>query len=254
MSQLRHCLGVVRRCAYAFLAQRLPALWYRRSLSPWLWPLLPFSWLFCLLLALRSGCFRVGLCRTQSLPVPVIVVGNLSVGGTGKTPLVLWLAEALLARGWRVGIVSRGYGGDGGYGAHGQSADPSALHQALPESDPAQVGDEPLLLARRSGAPVFVGRDRVAAGRALLAAYPECAVILSDDGLQHRRLGRLIELCVFGARGVGNGHLLPAGPLRATLASYFCLPKSNPDPDPDPLLQPNILRAVIWHGAADPRL
>ncbi len=134
----------------------------------------------------------------------VIVVGNITVGGSGKTPLVLWLAQFLRQQGFRPGIVSRGYGG-------------SAVlpQQAEPDGDAAQVGDEPLLLARRSHCPVWVGRDRVAAGRALLAAHPECDVIISDDGLQHYRLRRDMEIAVVdGQRRFGNGYLLPAGPLR----------------------------------------
>jgi tetraacyldisaccharide 4'-kinase len=141
------------------------------------------------------------------LPVPVIVAGNLTVGGTGKTPLVLWLAEFLTSRGYTPGIVSRGYGGRG-----------RAPRRVLPESDPLACGDEAVLLARRSGCPVWAGADRVAAGEALLASQPACNIVLSDDGLQHYRLARDVEICVVdAARGFGNGWLLPAGPLRETL-------------------------------------
>jgi tetraacyldisaccharide 4'-kinase len=142
------------------------------------------------------------------LPVPVIVVGNLTVGGSGKTPLALWLTQCLRERGWRPGIVSRGYGGEG---------DGGAVRPVLADSDAALAGDEPLLLARRSGVPVFVGHDRAAAGKALLAAHPECDVLISDDGLQHYRLDRRVEIAVFDRRGAGNGYLLPAGPLREPL-------------------------------------
>ncbi len=138
------------------------------------------------------------------LPVPVIVVGNLTVGGTGKTPLTLWLAEFLRARGRTPGIVSRGYGGHGG-----------PPRRVLPASDPLACGDEAVLLARRSSCAVWIGADRVAAARALLADEPACDVVLSDDGLQHYRLARDVEICVVdAARGFGNGWLLPAGPLR----------------------------------------
>lgn len=143
----------------------------------------------------------------QRLAVPVVVVGNVTVGGTGKTPLVLWLAERLHLAGHRPGIISRGYGG--------HAVGPRAVD---PESDPAEVGDEPLLLARRSGCPMWVGRDRVAAGRALLAAHPECGILISDDGLQHYRLARDVEIVVMDERGIGNGWLLPAGPLREPAA------------------------------------
>ncbi len=131
------------------------------------------------------------------------MVGNISVGGTGKTPLVIHLALALRGLGRHPGIVSRGYGGA-----------IAGVAEVTPGSDPAAVGDEPLLLARRSDCPVFVGRDRVAAARALLTRHPECDVLLSDDGLQHYRLGRDVEIALFDERGVMNGWALPAGPLR----------------------------------------
>jgi tetraacyldisaccharide 4'-kinase len=171
-------------------------------MSPVLLPLLPLSWSFRLLVALRALLYRRGILPAVRLPVPVIVVGNLTVGGAGKTPLTLWLVERLRQNGRHPGIVSRGYGGAGKVAA------------ATPAAEAAAVGDEPLLLAKRSGVPVFVGRDRVAAGNALLAAHPECDVLVSDDGLQHYRLARCIEIAVFDRRGMGNGHLLPAGPLR----------------------------------------
>jgi tetraacyldisaccharide 4'-kinase len=180
--------------------------WFRPALSLPLIPFLPLSWIFRCLVAIRRGLYRFGILGSWRLPVPVIVVGNLTVGGSGKTPLVLWLVEELKRHGWRPGILSRGYGG--------------RAEEALSvtgRSDPAGCGDEPLLLARRSGVPVFVARDRVAAGRSLLAAHPECNVLLSDDGLQHYRLQRDIELAVFDGRGYGNGRLLPAGPLRESL-------------------------------------
>jgi tetraacyldisaccharide 4'-kinase len=140
----------------------------------------------------------------QALRAPVIVVGNLTVGGTGKTPLTLWLVERLRVAGRHPGVISRGYG------ASGKSPAEVTL-----DSDPAVVGDEPVLIARRGQCPVWVGRRRTEAGRALLAAHPEVDVILSDDGLQHYALARDLEIVVIdGKRGFGNGLLLPAGPLR----------------------------------------
>ncbi|MGH8618255.1 MAG: tetraacyldisaccharide 4'-kinase [Burkholderiales bacterium] len=170
--------------------------------------LLPLSGLFALLIALRRALFRAGLFRAHRLPVPVIVVGNLTVGGSGKTPLVLWLAARLLAQGHRPGIISRGYGGT--------AAGPRAV---APGDDPAIVGDEPALLAARAGVPVWIGADRAAAAAALLAAHPACDILVSDDGLQHYALARDFEIAVVdGARGFGNGWLLPAGPLREPLS------------------------------------
>jgi tetraacyldisaccharide 4'-kinase len=152
---------------------------------------------------LRRAAYRAGVFRSERLPVPVVIVGNLVVGGTGKTPLVLWLVEALRARGFKPGVVSRGYG-----------ATNDDARAVPPGGNAATFGDEPLLLAERAGAPVWIGRDRVAAARALLAAHPESDVIICDDGLQHYRLRRDFEVAVEDERGVGNGFLLPAGPLR----------------------------------------
>jgi tetraacyldisaccharide 4'-kinase len=172
-------------------------------LHPALWGLAPFALLFALLSGFRRFCYRAGLLRAVALPVPVVVVGNLVVGGAGKTPLTLALAEGLRQAGWRPGLVSRGYGRKG-----------KAPQPVFPHSSPTEVGDEPVLLATRSGLPVWVGRDRAAAGAALLAAHPEVNLLLCDDGLQHYRLRRDVEIAVFDERGVGNGHLLPLGPLR----------------------------------------
>lgn len=181
--------------------------WLQRQwqrLTPWHFVLLPLGILFWLVAALRRSLYCAGLLRTVRLRVPVVVVGNISVGGTGKTPLVLWLADFLRQHGFRPGIVSRGYGG--------------GADRAMPVDagcNPAMVGDEPLLLAKKSGCPVWIGRDRVAAGEALLSAHPECDVLLSDDGLQHYRLGRDVEIVVVDAeRRFGNGLPMPAGPLR----------------------------------------
>ena len=175
--------------------------WYRLSaLSLALWPA---SVLYRLLVALRRLAYRSGALRAVRLPVAVIVVGNIVTGGTGKTPLVLWLAAMLKKDGWKPGILSRGYRGSAAAPMEVAAASPAAL-----------VGDEPLLLARDSACPVWVGRDRVKAASELLAAHPECNVLILDDGLQYYRLARDIEIAVDDARGVGNGFLLPAGPLR----------------------------------------
>ena len=187
------------------LADRLVDAWYSRRTTLLAAMLVPLSLCFRATVALRRVGYRSGLLRSMALPVPVVVVGNITVGGSGKTPLVAALATALAQRGFHPGIVSRGYGRDGDDG------DPLPVD---PDADPRRTGDEPLLLAR-AGYPVVVARDRVAAGRALLARHPRCDVILSDDGLQHYRLRRDVEIVVVdGARALGNGWLLPAGPLR----------------------------------------
>lgn len=176
--------------------------WYR----PGFWHLLlaPLACPLWLASGLRRFCYRVGLLRSYKLPVPVVIVGNISVGGTGKTPLVLWLAEQLKKQGYSPAIISRGYSGSSG----------SAM-DVHANSDPAIVGDEPVLLAKRSQCPVWVGQDRVKVAQALLRLHPECNVIISDDGLQHYKLRRDFEIAVIdGSRGLGNGWLLPAGPLR----------------------------------------
>ncbi len=179
--------------------------WYRLSaLSLALWPL---SLVYRALVALRRSAYRSGVLSAVRLPVPVIVVGNIVVGGTGKTPLVLALAAMLQRSGRKPGIVSRGYRG---------SAPASMAVDAHNSAD--LVGDEPLLLARDSGCPVWIGRERATAALGLLAAHPECDVLILDDGLQHYRLARDIEIAVEDERGNGNGLLLPAGPLREPAA------------------------------------
>ncbi len=183
------------------LESTLTRAWLRRgALACALWPL---SLLFRALAGLRAALFRAGLMRSHKLPVPVLVVGNIFIGGTGKTPLTIWLAEALRDAGFTPGIISRGHGGAS-----------SAPREVKADSLAADAGDEPLLIARRTGCPVMVGRDRPAAGRALLAAHPQVNVLISDDGLQHYALQRDIEIVLFDGRGAGNGWLLPAGPLR----------------------------------------
>jgi len=178
-------------------------IWYRRG-HPLSLVLLPLSWLFCGVAWMRRIAYRREWLFSHRLPVPVIVVGNLTVGGTGKTPLVIWLTELLRREGYRPGIVTRGYGGNA-------SKWPQPV---TPESDPFALGDEPVLLARRSGCPVAAGVDRVAAARTLIGGEG-CDIIVSDDGLQHYRLQRDLEILVVDAeRGFGNRRCLPAGPLR----------------------------------------
>jgi tetraacyldisaccharide 4'-kinase len=182
----------------------MPALqraWLRRGAAARvLWPV---SLLFGALAALRRSAYRAGLVTSERLPVPVIVVGNVIAGGSGKTPLVMALVEHLRSRGIAAGVVSRGYGRTS---AH--------CLEVRRDSDPRESGDEPLLIARTCEAPVFVAADRAQAARALLKAHPLVQVIVCDDGLQHYGLQRDIEICVFDERGIGNGWLLPAGPLR----------------------------------------
>jgi tetraacyldisaccharide 4'-kinase len=176
--------------------------WLRRGWFAYLmWPL---AAVFNALINFRFALFLMGYKKSTRLPVPVIIVGNIFVGGTGKTPLVIWLAQQLRQSGWHPGVISRGYG---------------AAEQVLEVAQDAlaiEVGDEPLLIAGKIACPVFVGRNRVAAAQALLARYPQVNVLISDDGLQHYALQRDIEIVLFDQRGVGNGWTLPAGPLRET--------------------------------------
>jgi len=172
----------------------------RGALARLLWPV---SQLFGALAALRRALYRAGWLATERVDVPVIVVGNVVAGGAGKTPVVMAVVRHLQARGVSVGIVSRGHGR--------RTAD---CREVRPDSDPRDVGDEPALLRRNTGAPVFVARRRIDAARALRRAHPDVRAIVADDGLQHLALARDVEICVFDDRGIGNGWLLPAGPLR----------------------------------------
>jgi tetraacyldisaccharide 4'-kinase len=181
--------------------KRLDSFWYSQNLLVWL--LLPLSWLYCLLAWGRRHLYASGVIASSRLPVPVVIIGNITVGGTGKTPLLIALCELLQRRGLSVGVVSRGYG-----------ADNTGVHVLADDDDPRDCGDEPLLIRQHTHCPLVIGRDRVAAANRLLE-IAECDVILSDDGLQHYRLQRDIELAVIDAqRGSGNGYCLPAGPLR----------------------------------------
>jgi tetraacyldisaccharide 4'-kinase len=171
----------------------------------------PISWLFGALVALRRLAYQLGIYKPQKLPAPLIVVGNVMVGGVGKTPVTMALVQHLTQQGWRVGVLSRGYGRKTSSNNARRAPDIQAVtHQSRAQD----VGDEPLLIARSCHVPVFVGADRAAAGRALLQQHPDVQVLVSDDGLQHWQLDRDLELCVFDERGIGNGLLLPAGPLR----------------------------------------
>ena len=181
--------------------------WQRNSL--WQFFLRPVSWLFRPLVAMRRALYRAGWLKSFSVGVPVIIVGNISVGGTGKTPLVLALVETLTKQGMHCGIVTRGYNRR----ADVSSDTPIHITPNLPLG--VVVSDEATLLARRAGVPVYASANRVAAAQTLLRNHSEVNVIISDDGLQHYALRRDIEICVIdGARGLGNGALLPAGPLR----------------------------------------
>lgn len=180
----------------------LERYWYSNNLLSVL--LAPLGRLYCAVTGVRRWAYGAGLLPITELDVPVVVVGNVTVGGTGKTPLVIWLVEVLRASGLRPAIVSRGYGGSARQWPQWVAAD----------SDPSQVGDEPVLLAQRCACPVCVAPDRVAAAQALVQAGV-CDVIVADDGLQHFALGRDLEIAVVdGSRRFGNGRCLPAGPLR----------------------------------------
>ncbi len=180
---------------------RLTRAWLHRGALAWLlWPL---SLLYGWLVTARRTLHRLGWLRSERLPVPIIVVGNVVAGGAGKTPVVMALVAHLQARGIDVGVISRGYGRSS-----------TGCQEVTPERAAAEVGDEPALIQRRTQVPVFVAEQRVDAARALLAKYPHTQLIISDDGLQHLRLQRDLEIGVFDDRGVGNGFLLPAGPLR----------------------------------------
>ncbi len=199
------------------------ALWFGSGRSKWhpravanrsvSLGLAPAALLFRTAVVSRRRKYAASPDGVQRLTVPVVVVGNLTVGGSGKTPLVIALVEALRSEGYTPGVISRGYGGR-------ETRAKDAVARVDGRSDEAadRYGDEAVLIERRTGAPVFVGRDRPEVGRALLAACPEVDVILSDDGLQHYALARNFEIAVFDDRGAGNGRLLPAGPLREPLS------------------------------------
>jgi tetraacyldisaccharide 4'-kinase len=175
--------------------------WTKRGL--WAWSMWPLSIVFGLLSGLRRWLYQNGWLKSEQVDALVVIVGNVMVGGVGKTPIVIALAQHLRQQGWIVGVVSRGYGRAGG-----------DCREVQAGSAPAALGDEPVLIHRRAGVPVFVAPRRADAARALLTTYPGTNIILCDDGLQHYGLQRDVEICVFDDRGIGNGWLLPAGPLR----------------------------------------
>jgi tetraacyldisaccharide 4'-kinase len=222
----------------------LNKIWYDGVSPPWWMP--PLSALYGALSSIRRKAYSLRLARSTRLPCPVVVVGNLTVGGTGKTPLVCWLAGQLIELGFRPGVVTRGYGG---------SSRGARLVQASDNSD--KVGDEAILLARRSRVPVATGRNRPAAAQLLINAG--CDVIVSDDGLQHYALQRDCEIIVIdGDRRFGNGRLLPAGPLRerpARLARADAIVINGGDADGDGALRMRLLATsavAMKYGTAKP--
>jgi tetraacyldisaccharide 4'-kinase len=209
-------------------AKRLQQAWLSRGALAY--ALLPLAALFGAVTALRRGLYRLGWLSSWQIATPVIVVGNLVVGGAGKTPAVMSIVETLRRHGYSPGVIARGYG-----------AKVIGALEVTRELGAEQCGDEPLLVHRRTGAPVVVGRDRVGAATQLLRTHPQVDVIVSDDGLQHLALERDAQILVFDDRGVGNGWLLPAGPLRErlpraiparTLVLYNAASASTPLPGP----------------------
>ena len=182
------------------------ALWYGNH--PVSLVLAPLGWIYCLFMKTRRIAYKIGLLPTRRVNVPVIIVGNITVGGTGKTPFVIWLTYFLIEKGYQPGIISRGYGG----------ASRTWPQQVRADSDPHMVGDEPVVIARRTKCPVAASPDRYSAARAMLDHH-KCNILVCDDGLQHQALARDIEIAVVDAeRRFGNGRCLPAGPLRESLS------------------------------------
>jgi tetraacyldisaccharide 4'-kinase len=186
------------------LTRKFTDLWYKDIIiGSWI---MPWGFLFADIVRFRKFLYRIKVFKTERLPVPVIIVGNITVGGTGKTPLIIALAKLLTDKGYKVGIISRGYGGD------------EVPRLVSIDSDPKQVGDEALLIAKQTGCPIAVAPLRVEAGK-LLLEHAACNLILSDDGLQHYALYRDIEIAVIdGERRFGNSYCLPAGPLREPIS------------------------------------
>ncbi len=205
---------------------RLQRVWQARG--PASVALLPLAWLFEGIGLARRWLYRRGILPAHALPVPVIVVGNLIVGGAGKTPAVIAIVALLRQHGWTPGIISRGYGRER----------EDEIIEVDAGTEARLAGDEPLLLARRTRAPVVVGSDRVAAGHALLQRHAEVDVIVSDDGLQHLALGRSLEVLLFDERGIGNGRVLPAGPLR------------EPWPSAPAVEAPGVARIILYNASA----
>lgn len=185
----------------SWLHRQLPRVWLSRGpAARLLWPL---AALYGALLASRNWTHKTLGRKAEQLDVPVLVVGNVVAGGAGKTPVTMAVVQHLQQRGWRPGVISRGHGR--------QTRDTRAV---VPGALPSEVGDEPLLIQQKTGVPVWVAALRADAGRALLMQHPEVDILVCDDGLQHWALARDLEICVMDDRGVGNGWLLPAGPLR----------------------------------------
>lgn len=187
----------------------LGRIWWRSGPSVGSTCLRPLSWCYGAVSALRRSAFEWGWLAAQRAPVPVLVVGNLVAGGAGKTPTVIALVGALRQAGWIPGVISRGHGREG--------AKAGPVNDDSPASE---VGDEPLLIRRRTRVPVWVARRRIDAARGLCAAHADVNVLIADDGLQHLRLARDVQVVVIDERGIGNGLLLPAGPLRQPLPQH----------------------------------
>lgn len=192
----------MRQLLFEFISKA----WKRKNVLFYL-VLIPLSYFYRLVTSLRRRAYRHGILKTKALPVPVIVVGNIHMGGSGKTPVVIWLVEKLRALGYQPGVISRGYKGTYRFVSPVQA-----------NSDPVVVGDEPVLIAQRTLFPVWVGANRVDVGHALLEAHPECNIIISDDGLQHYRLKRDIEIAVIDTTNPFTHYLIPAGPLREPIS------------------------------------
>ena len=203
------------------LTELIETAWRRKNALFYL-VLVPLSWLFAAVTAIRRWAYQAGLLKSTALAVPVIVVGNINVGGSGKTPMVIWLVNQLKQQGYKPAVISRGYGGSA-----------TQATSVTPASLPSIVGDEPVLIASRSQCPVWVGTNRVEVGQALLKAHPTCNVIVSDDGLQHYRLKRDVEIAVVDANMLSvDAYLLPAGALR------------------EPPSRLNTVDAIVYNGAS----
>jgi tetraacyldisaccharide 4'-kinase len=216
----------------------LAQAWNRRGLRAWL--LWPISLLYGLAVAVRRWQFKEGIQDTWRMPVCVIVVGNVVAGGAGKTPVVMALVRHLQARGLKVGVVSRGYG-----------RSTQDCREVRADSVVQEVGDEPALIQRATGAPVFVAIKRVEAAQALLKKHPDTQVIVADDGLQHYALQRDLEICVFDDRGIGNGFLLPAGPLREPWPRSALQSKTSKTHPSGDLLWP-LIDTLLLHSGEQP--
>lgn len=214
----------------AGLEAALARLWWREDRTAFTWLLRPLALLYRVVSGLRRWAYALGWLRSGRAPVPVIVVGNLVVGGAGKTPTVIALVQALREDGWTPGVISRG---------HGRRSDSTTA--VTDTSSARDTGDEPLLIRRRTQVPVWVGRRRLEAARGLCAAHPEVDVLVADDGLQHLALAREVQVIVFDERGIGNGLHLPAGPLRQPMPAHV--------PVNSHVLYNAAARSTPWPGA-----